>query len=262
MEREDEAIVLQRFDWSESSQVLHVLTAQRGRAALLARGIKKPNGSLKGPADLFHRARIVYRDRKGAELGLLTRYEPITGHPGLRESLERLFAAFFLVELALRLHRDGDPAPLAYRLLARALFALEDQDEPAISATTIAAELGILDAAGFAPGLGPEAGAPGEWLFHAASGGFVRGDQLAPGHDALAVEPGTRLLMKALAAAGPRGAGRIRVGGAQRRVIRALLGRFHRQILDRPLHAEPFLLDPRHGRRWMPRPRASGLARG
>lgn len=271
MNREDEAIVLQRFDWSESSQVLHVLTANRGRAALLARGIKKPNASLKGPADSFHRARVRYRERAGAEMGLLTHYEPITGHPGLRENLPRLFAAFYLAELVLRTHRDADPAPLAYRLLARALFAMEDQEEPGITSTVIAAELGILDAAGFGPILGDAAegaresgGAAGEWFFHAAGGGFVRRGALGPrAHDAVAVEPGTRALMQALRDAGPRHAARLRVTRGQRQVILALLGRMHREILDRPLFAEPFLLDPRHGRRHAARPRyRPGVGRG
>lgn len=264
MEREDEAIVLQRFDWSESSQILHVITAQRGRAALLARGIKKPQAALKGPADVFHRARIRYRDRASSDLGLLTHYEPLTGHPELRTRLDRLFAAFYLVELVLRTHRDGDPAPLAYRLLARALFSLETEDEPGVTAILFAAELGILDAAGFGPGLGPKPGAAdgqGPWVFHAASGGFLPAERLGPGaQDVVGVEPGTRALMQALAEAGPRHAARIRVSRGQRQAILALLGRLHREILDRPLHAEPFVLDPRFGRRRVPRPRPSPQA--
>ncbi|MEZ6195487.1 MAG: DNA repair protein RecO [Planctomycetota bacterium] len=260
MEYATEGIVLARYDWSESSQILHALTPDRGRVSLLARGIKKPNPSLKGPADLFHRARLVFRLRPDAELALLSRYEPVTGHPGLRESLERLYAAFYLTELVHRMQRELDPAPDAYRILARALFSLEEAGPGAAVGIAAAAELGLLDAAGF--GLRTGEGEGPDLVFHAGSGGWVSRDEAPRDGAAREVAPGTRAVVRALAAAGPGGAARIRLSAGQREEILGLLARLHREVLDRPLASEPFLRDVRHGRGWPRRPGPAAARRG
>ena len=41
------ALVLHRYDWSESSLILEVFTRQHGRVALVAKGAKKPSSNFR-----------------------------------------------------------------------------------------------------------------------------------------------------------------------------------------------------------------------
>ena len=51
--REDRALVLGRHPWSESSLVVHALTAGHGRVHLLARGAYRPGSRYFAALDLF-----------------------------------------------------------------------------------------------------------------------------------------------------------------------------------------------------------------
>ena len=150
-EVETEAIVLRRFDYSESSQVAHLFTLHDGRVSGLAKGIKRPNAALKGPLDLFFRARVSYRRRRGTSLHLITRYEPITAHRRLRTRLERLYAAFYVTELAYDGTREDDPNPELFAGLAASLEALSAASSAAVPAVVAATELGYLASTGLMP---------------------------------------------------------------------------------------------------------------
>ena len=44
---EEPAFVLHRYDWSETSLILEVLTRHHGRVALVAKGAKRPSSSFR-----------------------------------------------------------------------------------------------------------------------------------------------------------------------------------------------------------------------
>ena len=50
---EDNALLLRRFPYGESSLVVHALTRAHGRVALLARGAYRPKSAYCGVLDLF-----------------------------------------------------------------------------------------------------------------------------------------------------------------------------------------------------------------
>ena len=250
MDFETEAIVLKRFDFGDTSQVAHLLTAREGRVSVLAKGVKKPNPTLKGPIDLFHFARVKYRRRRGAELALLTRYEPITGFPDLRRSLERLYSAFYLTELFHVVSPEGDADPAVFALLGRALEALEEADIRSVPAVTVATELGFLERAGFAPPFDRCAlcGArlrAGPTAFYESAGGFICEACPRPVGEAQGLSAGTRALLTALGRAGPRHAVRYQVAAGQLRELRAIMKRLVGAVLERPLRSEPFLREIR-----------------
>ena len=53
---EEPAFVLHRYDWSETSLILEVLTRHHGRVALVAKGAKRPSSSF-GPANRARRVK-------------------------------------------------------------------------------------------------------------------------------------------------------------------------------------------------------------
>ena len=50
---ETDALVLRRFDYSETSQIARLYTRSEGRLSVIAKGIKRPNRDLRGPLDLL-----------------------------------------------------------------------------------------------------------------------------------------------------------------------------------------------------------------
>ena len=252
MEVETEALVLRRFDFGETSQIGHFLTPDAGRLSVIAKGIKKPNPSLKGPMDLFQLAKVKLRRRRGSDLALLTRYEPLTGFAGLRRRLERMYAAFYLVELARQLITEESSAPLAFQLVARALGALESAEEKRVAAVLLAAEVGLLEDAGFGLSLAccASCGRPFEserprlWP---AAGGRVCADCPAPRGRSIEMSRGSLALLKALSGTEPRTASRLRISQDQARELRRLLHEVWIEIRERPLASEPFVRDRRHG---------------
>ena len=145
------ALVLRRFDFGESSQIAHLLTPVDGRISVLAKGIKKPNGYLKGPFDLFQLAQVRFLRRRHGDLGIMQRFEPLTGFAGLRQSLPAVFSAFYLGQLFYQGSTEENGDPSLFKLLARALGVLEEQGDRAHAAIVLATELRFLELLGFGP---------------------------------------------------------------------------------------------------------------
>jgi DNA repair protein RecO (recombination protein O) len=203
---ETEALVLKRFDYSETSQIARLFTRSEGRLSVIAKGIKRPNADLRGPMDLFCLADVGFTGRPGDELLVLRKYHVVTGFPGLRQDLERMSAAFYLAELLCEGTRDRDPDEGLFELWLASFRALETAAAGECDAIVIRAELGFLEAGGFLPSL--EA--------------CVRcGARVAPGEAALLSPLRGGVLCAACGAAGAPG---LRLGAGQRRALLFLLG--------------------------------------
>src|SRR4029079_15595437 len=106
---ETEALVLRRFDYSETSQIARLFTRREGRISVIAKGIKRPNRDLRGPMDLLCLANVAFTGGPESDLLVLRSYEVVTGFPRLRGELERLIGALSLAELLCEGTRDRDP---------------------------------------------------------------------------------------------------------------------------------------------------------
>lgn len=269
-ERVTETLVLRRFDFGDTSQIGHMLTPDRGRVAVLAKGIKKPNAAMKGPLDLFQWARVSYRPRRNSGLALLTRYEPISGFRGLRRALPRIYAGFFLLELLREITREENPEPLGFRHAIETLAVLERVRPELTLAPTLACTLSLLKCAGFALSTSMcarcgEPLPPGPIGFDPALGGGICKVCLrVVRHPVDRLSGGSRALMDVLAVEDRDATSRLRPTRGQVREIWRCVRSFLLQVLERPLKSEPFFLDPRHGglrrpRNRQPRPRVDGV---
>jgi DNA repair protein RecO (recombination protein O) len=123
----DEAIVLRRLDYSETSQVLAVFTHQYGLQRLIAKGVKR--GTRKRFAvgiDLLERGVVAFLARTHPEgtLGTLTEWRQLEPYLGLRTDLVRWYAAQYAAEVTAAMLEDADPHPLLFEALAGLLTAL------------------------------------------------------------------------------------------------------------------------------------------
>ncbi len=117
----EHALLLRRIPYGESSLVCHFLGSERGRIALMARGVRRARGHLKAALAPLHDLVIRYRPGRRGMGTLLEaeRGELLVPEAGLLEGME-------IVALAGRLFPEGDPH--GYRELRRALAHLAHRE--------------------------------------------------------------------------------------------------------------------------------------
>ncbi len=148
---QQEALLLRRFPYGESSLVLHLLTPEEGRIALLAKGAYRPSSGFYAVFDLFDTLRVRWSQRKGQDLGLVTQAEVRTRRAGVAADLERYRTGLGLLELAHLTGREGHEERELFAWLGSGLELLARGATPGLLAT--AADLQLLRANGLAPAL-------------------------------------------------------------------------------------------------------------
>jgi len=244
-----EALVLRRFDFSETSQVGHLFTRELGRTAVLAKGIKRPGKDLRGPLDLHALAETEIRLRRSG-LHLLVRYRVVTGFPGLRRSLARLYGASFVSEILREGTRDHDPQPRLFSEAVGALAALAEAREREATTIALAFALRYLREAGFMPELSRcvacGAVAPeGRSVRFAAplSGLLCRRCAASRSLPLLLIPPGARKWIAAVLETEGNAAPLVPLPvAADRRAVRALLKGTLERVLEKDVRSEPFLV--------------------
>jgi len=245
----DLALVLRRFDYGESSQTARLFSRALGRLNVLAKGIKRPRSSLRGPMDLFALAEVEISVRPRSGLHLLTSHRVVTGLPGLRRNLERLCGAYYVTEILREGTRDLDPSRPLFDAALATLRTLESARAAEVPLAVAWFELAFLELSGFAPqweacatcGRRAPEGAPVR--FASWRGGVVCRQCLAE-RPAEVVVLGTGLravLQQILGAAGPSESAGLKVSAADRRALRELLVGFLQGVMERELRAAAFL---------------------
>ncbi len=147
------AISIQRFPYSESSQVSHFLTEDHGRVGVLARGAYREKNSYQGPIDLLVRGQIKVTVMDGRGLGLLTARQVESAYPVLRQCLPRFSAASHLLRLIVKTIPVGEGSTESFLLFDRALQTLETIPLERIPLLLLSFDVRFLKQMGFAPEL-------------------------------------------------------------------------------------------------------------
>jgi DNA repair protein RecO (recombination protein O) len=131
------ALVLHRYDWSESSLILEVFTRQHGRVALVAKGAKKPSSNFRPVLLPLQPLSLTWTHSTAAgasDIHTLKGAEWVGGH--IMPTGDVLLAGIYLNELLLRLLAREDPHPAlfdAYRGVVRVLASAHgDALEPVL----------------------------------------------------------------------------------------------------------------------------------
>jgi DNA repair protein RecO (recombination protein O) len=143
------AIVLKRRDMGEADRLLTVLTRDRGKLTLLAKGVRRAASRKAGHIEPFTEVDILIA--RGRNFHLVTQAETVVAHRRLREDLWLSAWAYYIAELVDAFTQDDDPHELLSDLLAETLERLESADDPALVARYF--ELHLLGYAGYQPQL-------------------------------------------------------------------------------------------------------------
>src|SRR5436190_1966862 len=142
-----EAVVLRRVDFGEADRVLVLLTRERGKQSVVAKGIRRITSRMAGHLELFTRSELQLA--KGANLDVVTQVETRDPFRGLRDDLARTSTAYLVAELVDALTEEGAEQPELFDLVVAAFQALETTDDPRLVAAHYIVRL--LDVSGFRP---------------------------------------------------------------------------------------------------------------
>ena len=155
---DEPAYVLHRYDWSESSLILEVLTRHHGRIALVAKGAKKPSSNFRPILLPLQPLHLAFGG--DAEIRTLRSSEWMGGH--VMPTGEALMAGYYLNELLIRLLARDDPHPVLFdayaltvHIIAQEARGIEQGSESlqTLEVALRAFELMLLREIGFLPSL-------------------------------------------------------------------------------------------------------------
>jgi len=194
-----DAIIIRRFDYSETSSIMSLLTRDHGRMDALAKGARRGRSIFEGEIDLFARGEAVILVRQ-ASLHLLTEFSCRERYLGLRESPQRSTAAHYIASVVGDAYPEGHHQPEIFDLTAQTLARLEHGEVPAVIAFF---QVHLLRLSGLMPDLadcvvcGGQTGRRVAYSF--ARGGAVCGKCHQAGDGATELSGGAISLIKSLA---------------------------------------------------------------
>jgi DNA repair protein RecO (recombination protein O) len=150
---DEPAFVLHRYDWSESSLILEVMTRHHGRQALVAKGAKKPTSNFRPVLLPLQPLRLGYSlsPDAQAEIHTLKAADWVGGH--IMPTGDALLSGYYLNELLMRLLARDDPHPGLFDAYAAVVRVLASEHGEALQPVLRAFELVLLRDLGLLPAL-------------------------------------------------------------------------------------------------------------
>ena len=143
-----EAIVMHRSDVGEADRLLTVLSRERGKLRLNAKGARKVGSRKSGHVELFIRSRMLIAKGRG-DIDIVSQVETLDAYRGLRENLTRSTYAHYAVELVDAFAEEGSEQPELFDLLVETLKWIETTNNLPLTARFF--EVQLLTLAGFQP---------------------------------------------------------------------------------------------------------------
>ena len=202
----DDGVVLRTQRLGEADRVVTVLTRERGRLRLVAKGVRRTSSKFGARLEPFAHVDFQTFDKPGRALGMITQAETIAPYGrDIVTDYGRYTAGSAMLETAERLSdEEGEPALQQYLLLLGALRALTG-GEHAPGLVLDAFILRSLAVAGYAPSFRDCAGCGEEppdgipWRFFSLPSGGVVCPNCKPGGSAVPQRPTVELLGALLA---------------------------------------------------------------
>jgi DNA repair protein RecO (recombination protein O) len=170
------AISLRKFDYSETSQILHLYTRDLGKVHCIAKGAKRKKSAFHGPFDVLVLYEVIRFEKQPGALDLLTAAEAVRDYREVRADFARFSAASYVCDLLDEFTLEGQPQPELFELLRETLERLARGAE--VADAVFSFEARMLSILGHAPRVdacgscGKRLGGP-EAYFSARDGGAI-----------------------------------------------------------------------------------------
>lgn len=142
----DQGVVLRTIRLGEADRIVTFVTPDHGKVRAVAKGIRKPKSKLAGRLEpLTHVSMLCW---KGRELDIVNQVEVIDHFRAIREDLDRMPAAFTMLEAVDLFAVERQAMPGLFRTLTGALRTLSESPSPALLGAFL---LKLLDLEGVGP---------------------------------------------------------------------------------------------------------------
>ncbi len=145
----DDAIVLRRWEYSETSQTVAALSRTHGVVRGLAKGALRSGSAFSGGFEPMTRGHLGWLVKAGRELAILTEWMPSDVYWSSRQTPDANAAAIFAIDQVARLLTDEDPHPDVYDALDRVLR--EMTQPPGVHSHLLRFQWTLLQAVGWTP---------------------------------------------------------------------------------------------------------------
>jgi len=240
-----EGVVLKAVPVEEADRLVTLFTRFHGKRVFRARGARRPASRLAGLTEPLTYARFLAV--RGRSLDLLTQGEGLEAFRPLREDLDRLSRALYLLALVDLATPLDHPQPGLLDLLLTTLHALQEvEGEPALDRTLRWFEVRLADALGYCPQVGVCALcgadlAPGRHAFAPSAGGAVcPGCRPRVPGAVLPLSVNALKVLRFLVGAGERAVRRLRLRGPVAEEVQGLLRAYLEAVLEAPLPPLPY----------------------
>ena len=141
-------IVLRSTETKEADNILTVLTAERGKVPVVARGARRKTSKIAAATDLLAFSELVLYERHGWLM--LSEASTIALFDGIRQDVELLSLASYFAEMTEFLTVENVPAGEVLSLLLNSLYALDTLKKPQELVKSVF-ELKLLSLSGYEP---------------------------------------------------------------------------------------------------------------
>ena len=116
MDERDSGIILRTRPLTDTSLIVHWLTADHGRIATVAKGARRPKAPLFGKLDLFFEAQFSFQPGRRSDLHALREVRLVDQNPGVRSDYTRLSQLSYAVQLMESVTETDTPLAEVYAL--------------------------------------------------------------------------------------------------------------------------------------------------
>jgi DNA repair protein RecO (recombination protein O) len=144
-----QAIVLGHIEYGEADRILKLFTMEKGKISAIAKGVRKIRSRKAGHLEPFTHVNLFLAE--GRNLDIITQAETVDSYPDLRDNLEGIAYASYVMEVVDRFTYEEGQNVGIFRLLVNTLGRLEKQPNPETVIHYF--EMRLLDLLGFRPQL-------------------------------------------------------------------------------------------------------------
>src|SRR3954462_14375483 len=117
MDERSNGVILRTRALTETSIIVHWLTADQGRIATIAKGARRPKSPFRGKLDLFYEADFSFARSRKSELHTLREVMLREMHSTLRENMGWIQQASYFAALVEQTTEMETPLPKVYQLV-------------------------------------------------------------------------------------------------------------------------------------------------
>src|SRR4030042_6840840 len=142
-------IIIKRVNLSEADKILTILTADRGKIRVVARGVRKPKAKLGGFLEMFRYNEYLLAE--GRNLDLVAGAYTIDNLVSIGQSLRSVATAYYIAETVDKLIEETQEASKTFEIVYRSLKAISQSGD--LDAIKGWFEINLLASLGFRPEL-------------------------------------------------------------------------------------------------------------